>query len=48
MRDPDRADSLRAAVIDPLAEQQRRRREERAEKAAATRVQFFSMRTMRT
>lgn len=48
MQDPDRADSLRSAVIDPLAEQQRRRREGRAEKAAATQVQFFSMRTMRT
>ncbi len=48
MQDPGRAESLREAVIDPLAEQQRVRRDARAEKAAATKVQFFSMRTMRT
>jgi alpha-D-ribose 1-methylphosphonate 5-triphosphate synthase subunit PhnG len=48
MQDPDCAPGLRMAVIEPLAEAQRQRRTEIAEKAAATKVQFFSMRTMRT
>ncbi len=48
MQDPARADGLNAAVIAPLAEVQRERRTSLAEKAAATKVQFFSMRTMRT
>jgi len=48
MQDPGRARGLRLAVIDPLAERQAERREARAEKAAATKVEFFSMRTMRT
>lgn len=48
MQDPDRADGLRSAVIEPLAAMQRRQRNDQAEKAAATKVQFFSMRTMRT
>jgi alpha-D-ribose 1-methylphosphonate 5-triphosphate synthase subunit PhnG len=48
MQDPDRASGLDAAVIAPLAEAQRERRTTLAEKAAATKVQFFSMRTMRT
>lgn len=48
MQDPDRAPGLRCAVIAPLMEAQRQRRTEVAEKAAATKVQFFSMRTMRT
>jgi alpha-D-ribose 1-methylphosphonate 5-triphosphate synthase subunit PhnG len=48
MQDPDLAPGLRAAVIAPLAEAQAERRAAMAEKAAATKVQFFSMRTMRT
>lgn len=48
MQDPARAESLREAVIDPLAAEQRAARDDVAAKAAATKVQFFSMRTMRT
>jgi len=48
MQDPDRAPELEARVIQPLAQAQASRREERAQKAAATRVQFFAMQTMRT
>ncbi len=48
MQDPDRADTVRTTVIEPLAAMQQRRRADQAEKAAATKVQFFSMRTMRT
>ena len=39
---------LRDALIEPLAEVQREQRLVRAEKAAATRVEFFSMRNMRS
>ena len=48
MQDPDRTDSLDAHVITPLEAQQAARRADRAAKAAATRVQFFAMQTMRT
>lgn len=48
MQDPDRAAEIDAGVIAPLAACQARRRAERAAKAAATRVQFFAMQTMRT
>ncbi len=48
LQDPDLSDSLQKAVIGPLAEAQRERRQTRSEKAAATRVEFFSMRTMRS
>ena len=48
MQDPAQEDALRDTVIAPLADAQRRRRTDLAEKAAATKVQFFSMRTMRT
>lgn len=48
MQDPDRAPGVRDAVIEPLATMQRRGRADLAEKAAATKVQFFSMRTMRS
>ncbi len=48
LQDPDRRDSVRSAVIDPLAQAQQQARELVAAKAAATKVQFFSMRTMRT
>lgn len=48
MQDPDRTASLDARVITPLQGQQAARRADRAAKAAATRVQFFAMQTMRT
>jgi len=41
-------EDLRDAVIAPLAEAQLESRQTRAEKAAATRVEFFSMRNMRS
>ena len=46
LQDPGRTD-LHDAVIAPLAEAQAARRTEQAAKAAATRVQFFTMQTMR-
>lgn len=48
MQDPERAPWLEEAVIAPLEADQRLHRDERARKAAATRVQFFAMQTMRT
>lgn len=48
MQDPDRADEIESGVIAPLAADQARHNAERAAKAAATRVQFFAMQTMRT
>jgi alpha-D-ribose 1-methylphosphonate 5-triphosphate synthase subunit PhnG len=48
MQDPERADTLEARVVAPLEANQAARRAERAGKAAATRVQFFAMQTMRT
>jgi alpha-D-ribose 1-methylphosphonate 5-triphosphate synthase subunit PhnG len=48
MQDNDRNVEVETRVIGPLAEQQARRQTERASKAAATRVQFFAMQTMRT
>jgi alpha-D-ribose 1-methylphosphonate 5-triphosphate synthase subunit PhnG len=48
LQDPARHDALDHAVIAPLAAAQQARREEAAAKAAATRVQFFTMATMRT
>ena len=48
MQDPARRDGLRAAVIEPLAQAQRDACAVVASKAAATKVQFFAMRTMRT
>jgi alpha-D-ribose 1-methylphosphonate 5-triphosphate synthase subunit PhnG len=48
MQDPDRAEDVERCVIAPLAREQLERQAERAEKAAATRVQFFAMQTMRT
>ncbi|WP_242509461.1 phosphonate C-P lyase system protein PhnG [Rhodovulum imhoffii] len=38
-----RADALREAVLEPLAESHRAARSARAERAAATRVDFFTM-----
>ncbi len=48
MQDPDRRDALSQAVIEPLAQAQAAGRADIAARAAATKVQFFSMRTMRT
>nr|WP_294517002.1 phosphonate C-P lyase system protein PhnG [uncultured Rhodopila sp.] len=48
MQDPERMERLEAQVITPLQASQAARRAERAGKAAATRVQFFAMQTMRT
>lgn len=48
LQDPTRHDVLQAAVIAPLADAQRQRRDRTARKAAATRVDFFTMATMRT
>lgn len=39
----DRADSIRAAVLDPLAAEMAAATQVRAEKAAATRVEFFTL-----
>jgi alpha-D-ribose 1-methylphosphonate 5-triphosphate synthase subunit PhnG len=43
-----RAGGSGSTLIRPLAETQREQRLTRAEKAAATRVEFFSMRNMRS
>ena len=48
MQDATRVDELEAAVITPLEAQQAHDRSARAAKAAATRVDFFAMQTMRT
>jgi len=48
MQDPERAEALEARVIALLEQEQATRQAERAGKAAATRVQFFAMQTMRT
>jgi alpha-D-ribose 1-methylphosphonate 5-triphosphate synthase subunit PhnG len=45
---PDRTSILRHHVIAPLEQKQRARRETTARKAAATRVQFFTLASMRT
>lgn len=47
LQDPDRRDGLMAAVIEPLAAAQAARAAQDAAKAAATRVQFFTMANMR-
>ena len=46
--DPERSAGLRDSLIRPLAAAQREQRQTRAEKAAATRVEFFAMRNMRS
>ena len=46
LQDPARRD-LQEKLVAPLADMQSRRRAETAAKAAATRVQFFTMATMR-
>ncbi len=48
LQDPEQAETLRDSLIRPLAEAQRAQRLTRAEKAAATRVEFFAMRNMRS
>lgn len=48
LQDPERQPALQAAVIAPLQAAQAARRAADAAKAAATKVQFFAMRTMRT
>jgi alpha-D-ribose 1-methylphosphonate 5-triphosphate synthase subunit PhnG len=48
LQDPARSDALRAGVIAKLADEQAAKRTEVARKAAATKVQFFAMRNMRT
>lgn len=48
MQDNDRAADIEAKIIAPLENQQMQSRNDRASKAAATRVQFFAMQTMRT
>jgi alpha-D-ribose 1-methylphosphonate 5-triphosphate synthase subunit PhnG len=48
LQDPADRAVLSAALIEPLAEAQRDQRQTRAEKAAATRVEFFAMRNMRS
>lgn len=48
MQDRDYAAELEAGVIGPLERRQTEERSSRASKAAATRVQFFAMQTMRT
>ncbi|WP_254073543.1 phosphonate C-P lyase system protein PhnG [Acidisphaera sp. S103] len=48
MQDNDRNTEVETRVITPLERQQMERKAERASNAAATRVQFFAMQTMRT
>ncbi len=48
MQDPKHMEAIERHVIAPLERQQDARKTERAQKAAATRVQFFAMQTMRT
>jgi alpha-D-ribose 1-methylphosphonate 5-triphosphate synthase subunit PhnG len=48
LQDPARGEALRVGAIGRLAAGQAARRAEVARKAAATKVQFFAMRTMRT
>ncbi len=48
LQDPTLHDSLHTAVIAPLAARQLAARAESAAKAAATRVEFFTLQTMRT
>jgi alpha-D-ribose 1-methylphosphonate 5-triphosphate synthase subunit PhnG len=48
LQDPARQSRLLATLIEPLAATQQAGRDATAAKAAATRVQFFAMRNMRT
>lgn len=48
LQDPDRASELHTSVLEPLAQAQRERAAITARKAAATRVEFFTMTNMRS
>ena len=48
LQDPARQSRLLATLVEPLAATQQAGRDATAAKAAATRVQFFAMRNMRT
>ena len=48
LQDPTRQNALMEEVIEPLAAMQQERRDAVSAKAAATRVQFFAMRNMRS
>jgi alpha-D-ribose 1-methylphosphonate 5-triphosphate synthase subunit PhnG len=48
LQDPSLREALRREVIEPLAAAQQAARQEIARRAAATRVQFFTMATMRS
>ncbi len=48
LQDPSRHDAVQAAVIAPLAAAQRAARAVAARRAAATRVEFFTLATMRS
>lgn len=48
LQDPLRHDALQDTVITPLSTRQQQARERQARRAAATRVEFFTMATMRT
>ncbi len=48
LQDPSRAEVLRRAVIEPLQAIEIERREALAARAAATRVEFFTLATMRS
>ena len=48
MQDPALREALRREVIEPLAAAQAAAKGETARRAAATKVQFFTMATMRT
>jgi alpha-D-ribose 1-methylphosphonate 5-triphosphate synthase subunit PhnG len=48
LQDPAQTFELHAKLIEPLADKQRTSRADIAAKAAATKVQFFAMRNMRT
>jgi alpha-D-ribose 1-methylphosphonate 5-triphosphate synthase subunit PhnG len=48
LQDPATRNVLCDSLIEPLAQAQREQRQDRAEKAAATRVEFFAMRNMRS
>jgi alpha-D-ribose 1-methylphosphonate 5-triphosphate synthase subunit PhnG len=48
LQDPQRQTGIMRDVVEPLAAAQQAKRDAVAAKAAATRVQFFAMRNMRT
>lgn len=48
LQDPRRQTGILRDVVEPLAAEQKAKRDAVAAKAAATRVQFFAMRNMRT